>query len=244
MIFNTTGGGTALNFRVVGGSTAPANPTDNCIWINTDTSISSWVFSATKPSPAEYGMVWIATGTASGVAFNALKKNGIQVYPIAAKQYVGGAWVDVTAKSYQGGAWVEWWDGTLYSAGDEYISVTGGYEVVGSAVLTKNADSMYISSNAGGVYTVNKVDLSGYSKVVIEWTANSDNMDTRFVLSKTKESGYVNAAVVQTYSSARNGTKYTTELVVSSSGEYYIGFGRFATGNTSQFTVHKIYAVR
>ena len=99
------GGANPLNFKVVGGTTAPANPKENTIWVNTDVAISSWVFSATQPASATNGMVWIYTVASSTVAFNALKKNGIEVYPVSAKQYVNGTFVDKTAKSYQGGEW-------------------------------------------------------------------------------------------------------------------------------------------
>ena len=100
--------GVELNFTVVGGTTAPSNPVENTIWINTSTTISSWEFSATQPI-ASSGKVWICISASSTVEFNALKSNGIKVYPISAKQYVSGAWVDKTAKSYQNSRWVEWW---------------------------------------------------------------------------------------------------------------------------------------
>lgn len=103
MIFNMSGVGSAMNFKVVGGTTAPSNPKENTIWINTATPITSYVFSATEPSSAEEGMVWISVGTASNVAFSATKKNPIMVYPLYAKQYVSGAWVQVDAKIYQNG---------------------------------------------------------------------------------------------------------------------------------------------
>ena len=103
MIFNMSGGGSAMNFKVVGGTTVPISPKENTIWINTATPITSYVFSATEPGSAEHGMVWITTGKESVSAFNALKKNCIMVYPLFAKQYVSGAWVQVDAKIYQNG---------------------------------------------------------------------------------------------------------------------------------------------
>ena len=109
MIINMTGGGggAPLNFEVVG-NPQPDNPKENTIWINTDVKITSRVFSATAPEKTTEGMVWIFTGAYSDVEFNALKKDVIQVYPLSAKQYVGGAWVNVTAMSYQGGEWKTW----------------------------------------------------------------------------------------------------------------------------------------
>lgn len=171
MIFNMTGGGSggaALNFEVVGGTTQPVSPKENTIWVNTDQEITSWIFSATEPETPEEGMVWIFNGTSSIVEFNALKMNGIQVYPISAKQYVGGALVDKTAKSYQGGEWVEWiFDITILSP---TVDETGGwnwYESGSPASATKNSDgswSLYRTTGPGYLFrTKNVWDLTGYS---------------------------------------------------------------------------------
>lgn len=106
---NAAVGGASLNFDVKAYATEEAllaaAPKENTIGIITENKITSWIFSATEPSPTAAGMVWITTGTSSTIEFNALKKNGIQVYPISAKQYVSGAWVNVPAEIYQGGMW-------------------------------------------------------------------------------------------------------------------------------------------
>lgn len=107
MIFNMSGGGAALNFSIVG-NPQPSNPKGNTIWVDTDVEITGWNFTATAPENPSNGMVWFPIGTESPVGFNALKKNKIAVYPLSAKQYVSGTWVDKTAKSYQEGAWKEW----------------------------------------------------------------------------------------------------------------------------------------
>lgn len=98
------GSGGGLNFKVVG-NPQPANPKENTIWLNTDVDITGKYFQAEQPEEMVEGEVWISTGTASNVAFNALKKSTIMVYPLSAKQYVSGAWVDVNAMSYQDGSW-------------------------------------------------------------------------------------------------------------------------------------------
>ena len=117
------GSGGGLNFKVVG-NPQPANPKENTIWLNTDVDITGKYFQAEQPEEMVGGEVWISTGTASRVAFNALKKSTIMVYPLSAKQYVSGAWVDVTAMSYQGGEWVDWIL-LLYDSGNFYgTSVT------------------------------------------------------------------------------------------------------------------------
>lgn len=44
------GGGTDLNFRVLGGTAQPTAPRENDIWVNTDQNITSWHFGAEEPN--------------------------------------------------------------------------------------------------------------------------------------------------------------------------------------------------
>ena len=108
MIFNigSSGGGAPLNFKVVG-NPQPANPKENTIWVDTDVPIGAWYFSATQPEGLAEGDVWFPTGVSSVAEFNALKKSGIMVYPISAKQYADGSLVDKPSKIYQNNEWVD-----------------------------------------------------------------------------------------------------------------------------------------
>ena len=144
-----SGGSNPLNFKVIC-NPKPENARENTIWVDTDR-INNYYFSATQPENMEEYDVWFPIGTSSPVGFNAVKKNGIQVYPISAKQYVNGAWVDKTAKSWQGGKWVDWWSGVLYESGNEWRAITGGWnsyaekntttssEVNSTTVMTKHS---------------------------------------------------------------------------------------------------------
>ena len=191
------GGANLLNFKVLGGTSAPSNPKENTIWVNTDTEITSWVFAAAEPVTAVEGMVWLSTEKSSPVAFNALKKNGIQVYPMSAKQYVSGAWAGVVAKSYQNGAWVAWWDGNMYESGNQFETYTGGWTTDGYNAFgynkvhaTFNTSNIYIygvnNVGGGGVGTVNKIDFSGRTKLKMLYRADSVN-DTSKLFRQTAE---------------------------------------------------------
>lgn len=169
-----SGGGAGLNFKVVG-NPQPVSASENTIWIDTDSKITSWIFSATEPEMPSEGMVWISTGTASTVAFNSLKKNGVMVYPLSSKQYISGAWVDKTAKSYQDGAWVDW-AVFFYSAGNTFDDVTGGYfdnkvdTQYGTGSVTFEVDKITLLCDGAAqalVRTKNKVDLSGISTLYL-----------------------------------------------------------------------------
>ena len=223
---NTGGGGSGgLNFQVIGGTTAPSNPKENMIWVNTSTKITSYIFSATQPTGSA-GMVWISTGTSSTVEFNALKKNGIQVYPISAKQYVNGAWVDKTAKIYQNGAWRDWWDGYLYDYGDKNESITGGWVGTRSAKITFNSTSMSLTSSGNAkVYTKNKINLTEVKHLLFEGTlavSSTPAYRSLCVFADTPSSNdYSN--LVAYYNTAVNNS--TCQLDVSSlSGSYPVGF--------------------
>lgn len=144
-----SGGGTSLNFKIVGGTTRPTNPPENTIWVNTATKITSWIFSATEPSSAEEGMVLISVGTASNVAFSATKKNPIMVYPLYAKQCVSGAWVKVDAEIYQDG-WTDLLTEVVFFADGEFNidtfgsveSTNGSYSVINSCIRMQGSSSL------------------------------------------------------------------------------------------------------
>lgn len=114
MVGKTNGGsvGSSLNFKIIPYVTEEAllsaTPTENTIGVVTTAKITSWIFCPSEPSKPVDGMLWIGIGSYSPGAFNALKKNTIMIYPVYARQHVGGSWVDVTAMNYLGGTWVEW----------------------------------------------------------------------------------------------------------------------------------------
>jgi len=178
------GGGAALNFKVVGSTTEPVNPKENMIWVNTDQKITSWFLFVTEPENPDEGMIWITIGTSGSAKFNALKKNGIQVYPLLAKQYISGAWVSRTAKSYHGGQWVDWMQ-YLYNAGNKYTDVTGGW----TFGLAQTGDSYTIAGYTDGASSITiklstantaitartkyKIDLSGFSKLKLQVSSNT-----------------------------------------------------------------------
>ena len=74
--------GTELNFEIVGGTTEPSNPTENMIWVNTDTPITGYRFSSTEPEDIVEGEVWICIGTDSPAAFDVV--DDVTTYPLFA----------------------------------------------------------------------------------------------------------------------------------------------------------------
>lgn len=167
------GGGTSLNFKIVGNTSEPSSPKENTIWVNTDKKITSYIFSVTEPAAPVEGQVWISTGISSSIEFNALKKNAIQVYPVSAKQYVGGSWIEVQAKIYQSGEWVELFV-CLYNSGDQCADITGGWKVVNGGGAKATLDTNCITFVTAGdserdasAYTKNKINVTNYSKLLV-----------------------------------------------------------------------------
>ena len=257
MILNMTGGGGAgLNFKVVGGTTQPASPAENTIWVNTDAEITSHVFSATEPTSPVNGMVWFDIGTSCSAPINVLKKNTLMLYPTGCQQYIGGAWAAKEAKTYQDGAWVDWWNGELYDAGDEYTLRTGGWAsfvpTQRDGTATKNADSLHLKAQY--VYdqwytiafaTVSKIDVTGFSTLHlnVEATSGANNGDTnaRLGLCSVKNSTVYSSPIA--YGTIPTATGETTLDISGYAGSYYVFFlaSNRATSPDRKITVDKVW---
>lgn len=165
MIYSLAGGGVPLNFKIVAYESEEAlkaaKPEENTIGVVTG-QISGFVFSATEPPNPVDDMLWIKVGSYSPGAFNALKKNVIQICPLYAKQYVSGAWIDVVAMNYLDGAWVEWvMDIILYDSGatDITLEMTNAKDSGAYLTLTLGKSS---SARARAL-----VNLSGQEKLEV-----------------------------------------------------------------------------
>lgn len=232
MILNLGGGGSnPLNFKVVG-NPQPSNPKVNTIWVNTDVPIGAWHFSATQPANMAEGDVWFPVGTSSPVEFNALKKNGIQVYPLSARQYVGGVLVDKAAKSYQGGEWADWTT-YLYKDGTEFGNVTGGWTAEGytasgvsvsaGEILADGSIGLYGADNVHDVLgTKNAIDLSKYSTIIADGTvlsSYSNGLSITIAVCRQKQN--FNNNIVASAEWNRNSGAVSIN-VSAVTGEYYI----------------------
>lgn len=217
------GGGTGLNFKVVGGTSQPTNPRENTIWVNTNTSITSYVFSVTQPTGSS-GMVWFQIGTSSSVPFNALKKNTLRVYPMSCKQYVSGSWVAKTAKTYLSSTWTDW-------AVNLYFVKSG----------VKNSEQTYISAtqnstltSSGGLLTINpsgdsyrglyfKGKKENHATLNIDgvFTGNETSIKVWNVSSAPTYQNYADTAIASATVNTSSGTLDISKLA---NGEYYFGF--------------------
>ena len=243
MIFNIVSGsgGAGLNFSITG-NPKPDGPAENTIWIDTNEPISGWTISADEPAKVE-NSVWINAGSFSQVAFNALKENCIMVYPLSAKQCLGGSWVSKTAQSWQGGKWVDWFR-YLYNHGDECIDLTGGWiakawkmaENAGEAAQTysieKNEDNLRFTKTGqvGAVmHTVYAIDLSNAKSIHFKgkmYPGPSNDHWTAFYVWENMNGRYWNSNAAASVLCEAGTIKQQFSLDVSAlDGEYFIGFG-------------------
>lgn len=245
---NTGGGGASLNFKVVGGTTAPSNPKENTIWVNTDTEVTGYVFGSTEPETTANGMVWVATGTQSGVAFNALKKNGVMVYPVSAKQYIGGAWVKKTAKSYQGGAWVDW-SKDLFNNGAvcEFSTYkeNNATLTIGDVITAQSTSGTW--GHRWAVSTKDKIDVTPFTKLCMDATFTYVTEESGFgVLSEAinDSTDFLNgAAALQVAKVAlnTNGTRFEVD-VSGISGQYHCCvWGQGDSSRSTDGTITRIW---
>lgn len=255
------GGGASLNYKVVDGITQPTTSKENTVWVNTDVKITSHIFSATQPENPVEGMVWFQIGTQSAVLFNALKKNGIILHCLRAKQYISGAWVTKIAKSYQGGEWLEWIADTyLYNAGDACEDITGGWQgrawkeasdnSSAAPTIAFNADSMVATTGGsnysrGAVEIVEDFDFTHFKTVTATYSLSGTVHDTaNLLMIISRESTYWGASYAAASASLTKGTDETTTLDVSAiSGAYDVAFGIRCTGGTGTLTVKSVLCV-
>lgn len=249
--------GVQLNFDVVGGIEEPTNPIENTIWVQTDAAIADWVFSVKEPEIPAEGMVWITTGASSTVEFNILKKNNIQVYPISAKQYVDGTWVDRDAVSYQGGEWAMW-IAYLYKLGDEYKAFTDGWALslnnggnTHGESLSKKSDSMVFASSyvsgshfADGFLRANNTfDLTGVTQITAILKTASVSSNVPMFLCVAENDSYRQQYDAVAKANISSGNTSVTLDVSALKGVYYVGIGAGAgsANGSSSVTIAEIY---
>lgn len=235
-----------VNYSVVGGTNEPAAPTQNMIWIKTDT-LGRVFFGGNTPRESFVDNdVWIYTGNTSNVSFSALKigNNYVNIIcPLFVKQYINGTWEKVEAISWQDGRWVDWWTGKLYDNGELYKGITGGWIAkeypcgigyTGSQLnkpsLTFNDTNISASLSGGGggiICTANPIDVSNFSTLRISGTPVWSGGAVRLCLWPNFDGSWdTNAAASFSFPTSSKADVYELEID-NLSGSYYIGIGLY-----------------
>ena len=175
--------GVALNFQVVGGTAAPANPTENTIWVNTDQTITSWVFSHNQPANPSEGMVWIINGVSGINEFDAVSDVSLRVQVASVKQYISSAWVIKTTKVYQNGAWIPTFMYLFKNGIGAVLPLTLGKQANGTASMNNEyIELSYTVTNSGQalVQSTNPINLSNFSKLKAEIFCTNNIDDSKY----------------------------------------------------------------
>ena len=180
------------------------------------------------------GAVWISTGTYSTAAFNALKKNGLQIYPLRAKLSSGSSWSEKPAKTYMLGEWVDW-RLYLYKNGDRNLPVTGDFWHGSTVVSEGTADdgTKFLDFPSPGLdeqYTNhigNAIDLTVFNRLVLQSVnAREAPGDTVQIV----DSGG-NVVVTYTIPTNNNDDIFTYTVDISAlKGSYTIRFSDYGNG--------------
>lgn len=235
---NARGGGGGLNLKVVGGTTKPANPRENTIWINTTTAITGYILSPTQPDTGTEGLVWLKTADA-GVEINVGRKNAVLLHLADGKLYTGGVWANVEGWVYAGASWTQfaWQRLYLFKYGIDNTELTGGWTGNGWSrggykvgVVTNDGAKLIISkkANADGYVvggTNNAVNLNGFKTISAIVTGNNSSGDSEFCISRSKtvdKKSWV-AGISKT---AFNEEDALLSFPLDNPGECYVGFGR------------------
>ena len=250
--------GAGLNFKIVGGTTQPSSPKENTIWIETDTAIGEWQFSATEPTTRadgtalQTGDVWICTNVYAGTSFNALKKNGLQVNMSYCRQYNGSSWVVKNFKIYTNNKWADIdlviFDGKAVLSGYSFTTSDGDDMEKILATPTIDANNGYVYGNYKNICNALRLEqtisLTNKTKIeaTVSFTGTTSSSGYRYLFIADTINGKLGNIIDARASCANLGTtKQTVVLDVTNvSGDYYIGVGAYHENGPIGVYIHSL----
>lgn len=129
----------ALDFKVVSGSTRPENVIENTMWLNTTIDIPFWIIDKDKErieTPIKEGSVFFKLQSPAKINFPVSTGNKtVYVAVNGVEQYVNGEWTKIAGEIYQNGEW-----NTLEYYLPEF-TYTGDYEILNNQDATLNGDA-------------------------------------------------------------------------------------------------------
>lgn len=253
MIINMVGGGASLNFDVKAYATEAellaATPKENTIGIISTTEMTGWIIDANQPKDLTDGMAWISVGTSSAVEFNALKKGGLQVYPLRTKQMVDGNLVNVDAMIYQGGKWNNLVRSLMNQVKAFAVKSTSNEAWVGKAPSIVNQNNELVLSISASSYpypdgivgTEELIDATNYRELTVGFSTISLSKGydyassvTIYVLDNLPTTGYASSCLAKAVAFSQKTAGSKNDITVSIpldgiTGECFIGIGLACT---------------
>ena len=179
------------------------------------------------------GQVWVKTDAAGTVRMNALRKNCIDIKPVAVYEYfTNNGWVKKDAQIYRYGAWEalegpaapeDSWDGYYFRDGEQYTDITGGWgtwsngATIGDTIAVTNA----------GASTNNKVDLTNVNKLWFDSPNGNNGYGFGYLCATIEKNATQNSIKASVQVKAGRGSLDVSSL----SGSYYISL--YAAGTDS-----------
>lgn len=209
--------GDRLKLRIFSGTSAPSNPKDNDIWVNTNVAIPSWEFSETaNPTwTMSNGFVYF-TSTYTGAydarattGLNFIKKdNTIYTKLLRCTQYAGGTWYSRDAYIYHDG-WHQF--SSVFSA---TINIT---YPAGSTCTCSNGSTTLTAPNTSGTWactvpntgtwTVKATDGTKRSTASVTITADGETKSVTLAFELKLTSDYWNGDIGWIVTSWPEGSK-------------------------------------
>ena len=225
-----SGGKDRLVLRIFGQTSAPADPKNNDIWVNTSIPIGGWEFSEiSNPTwgTSISGFVYFtstysgAGNAATSTGLNFLKEWTHSIYTklLQCQQYDGSSWIRKNAYIYHDG-WHQFsaeWDGTLFDNGNQYTDVTGGW--TGADSYSPNLTATLYSGTIT-ISTASAVDLSGFSTLKFMGSGNGANSGGTY----SAKCKIVNESGVEVASVDFQSSGTYAVSVAALSGKHYVRF--------------------
>ena len=246
-------GGAGLNFSIVGGTEEPVNPIENMIWINTDTAIGEWQFSATEPrsradgTDLQIGDIWIETSDVSESVINLFKKNGAYIGLASCSQWNGTEFIIKNIYLWANGIWAEigvYWIFYPLVSSKLNNSWAIAYQGTSSTPISIKIDSStgYIISS-GNFYYHSAVDsalhdLTHYKTAYVEIIDGASGGSIGFY--SYRNSGLDSSLSFPAASASRD--KGIQAIDISGlTGKYYFGYTSNYGSSNDTLTIGRIY---
>lgn len=210
-----SGAGGGISLKVKGGTTAPASPAENTVWVNTDVAVATVYVCYDTPSTPRSGSVWIKPADNGNNTVSLSKRDIVVLRVGVVSQYISSAWVGKDASVYVSGSWVpiqEW----AYNNGTKYGEFT---PALGSNGLYSDE-----SATNGYLRLYDKDSAAGWKNACLytsEVKGTKDAHALHVVITPTNTNGYFDIGVCSTKSdsgSIETNTDALAYIVVQSPG--------------------------
>lgn len=222
---------------IVGGTSQPTNPSNNTIWINTSTNITSWIISANEPASPIEGMVWIMHWKSTDKILTLSKSLIINIG--GAKQYISNAWVIVGGGVYTNNSWTNLRT-YMYHEGIFNPAWSWG-EPTNPAMFVEESDHLTFNGNSSNrcyLKCLDRIDLTDVNVINFDYgnRRGGDAAWTTFglTISYMNDSDYTTLYTEAVYTYTWTGQAAATERhvvsidVSSIKGKYYISLIDYA----------------